>query len=330
MINCRDAKEGYLSEATRGDYAEKSEDRLTQTFAATFNHSPRFRKEFLKLVGLQPGQAATLQALTQQGYSVEGARSRLDVKLVDENGRAVAIVESKIEAPLYAEQLRRYGVLPGMSKVRKIALVKNYFDLAVPSGWRLLHWADVHGCVGRVSRDWPEGVDGFITRTFLKRLENLRMGRISVIEENRLRDLARAVQTLAEEGRAFSLSSANVFETAADYIAMLEELVGHIRLDAALSRRLGKNVRFSSKMGWWTEDRERYFWIGFYTSLRDRRNGFRGIGTGICLYPDGRKYEINTYVSTASGYKEFFHKSRSIAFDHYVREALSFWKRALC
>lgn len=317
----------YLSEATRGDYAEKSEDRLTQTFAATFNHSQKFRKGFLEILGLNTRFAHDLQALTQQAYSIHG--SRLDLKLVTSHGHPIAIIESKIEAPLYSEQLERYSGLPGMANVKKVALVKNYFDLAVPVGWKLLHWSDVHGVLSKVSRNWPNDTDSFITRAFLKRLENLRMGRISVIEEGRLRDLAMAAKALSRDGKVFSLSNANIFETAADYVSMLEELVGHIRADAVLSRLLGKNVRFSSKIVWVEDDDERYLWIGYHTGLRKKRNGFKAIGTGICLYPGKGRHEINTYAKSST-YKEFFHRSRSLNFDQYAREALKFWKRNLC
>jgi hypothetical protein len=309
-MNRREAEEdnGYLSEVLFGNYPEKSEDRLTQTFAATFNHSARFRKRFWKLIGRNPARATFLRARTQQTHSANGTQSRLDTVIVNASKKPVAIIENKVEAPLYSEQLKRYGILPGFGHVLKIAVVKNYFDLEDPPDWKIVHWSEVHGAIDTASAGWPDEVGTFVARTFLNQLENLRMARISVIEEKRLRDFAKAVHTLRKERAAFSLAKANVFETAADYMSMLEELVGHIRTDKVLSRRLGKSVRFSARIQWWRDaaGKPPYLWIGYHTWFRKRKNGFRAIGTGISFYPHNGRYTIDTYAQKAGHDEKVF------------------------
>lgn len=332
-MNGREEKEdnGYLSEVLSGNYPDKSEDRLTQTFAATFNHSTRFRKGFWKLIGRNPARATFLRARPQQTHSAKGTQSRLDIVIFSASKKPVAIIENKVEAPLYSDQLKRYGVLPEFRHVLKIAVVKNYFDLDVPIGWRIRHWSDIHEAINAASVRWPDEAGTFIARSFVKRLENLRMARISVIEGKRLRDFARAVHTLRKEKVAFSLAKANVFETAADYMSMLEELVEHIRTDKVLSRRLGKSVRFSARIQWWRDaaGKPPYLWIGYHTWF-PKRNGFRAIGTGISFYPHNGRYTIDTYAEKPGhDPKNFVYRGTSLIFDKYAEQALRFWKRAL-
>lgn len=318
----------YLSQAIQGLYRESSEDRLSQIFAATFNHSAAFRRRVLRFLECSNLDSSTLNARTQQSFGNASNRGRVDILILEHNRRARLVIENKVDAPLYAPQLLAYNRVDFLSNARKIAFVKHYFQLTVPEGWRIKHWSDFHGFLLK-NPVGEGGTDAFLIENFTHHLKEMGMAQITRIGAARLRHLAHAMKVIRREQRPeFSLARSNVFTTASEFLDMLEQLVGRIREEPILLKALGKRVRFTPWIGRWG-DPPQDIWIGFETGLPQKPCGIHHIGTGLFCNTKRGTCRVESYAN-GSEWTDRIHKFKSdLILDVYAKEAILFWKQQL-
>src|SRR5688572_14452767 len=96
----------YLIEAIKGNYENHSEDRLSQIFSASFNHSEVFRQRVCEFFGCP--SLCEAACCTQQPYLAGKARARIDMLIRSRSNRPLVVVENKLEAGFAPDQLKRY------------------------------------------------------------------------------------------------------------------------------------------------------------------------------------------------------------------------------
>jgi hypothetical protein len=325
---------GFILDAIKGSHAEHSEDRLTQVFCACFNNSRRFRQLFLRFIGYKRA-GGRFHASTQEQYAIRGASCRADILIGKPGFRPSIVVESKIDSPLKPSQLKAYNRVGDFSGARKIALVKHYFAMERVRGWTILHWADFHSTL-KVSRPVSSPVESFVLRAFVELLEELGMARALVIERERLRDLAQFMKTIREPKPARHLGSKTPFETATEYLGMLEEIVNQMHEEPLFRKRLGKRTRYSPwLMYYWKDeadkaDKKVHPWLGVDIRLRKAYRGVASISTGIFFDSKRGSFRVETYTSDKEGnfLSSVVHRG-DLRFESYARKAITFWKKKL-
>jgi hypothetical protein len=320
-----------ILDAIKGSHGEQSEDRLTQVFCACFNNSHRFRQLFLKFIS-QKGGAGTFRATTQEQYAIRGASCRADILIGKPGNQPSIVVENKIDSPLTPHQLRTYNRIPQFHPARKIALVKHYFEMEQVPGWDILHWADFHSTL-KLSRPAVTPIDAFIVSEFVELLEELGMARALVIERKRLGELARFMKTLRGPKLHHPLGSETPFETATAYLGMVEDIVNQMHEEPLFRKRLGKKVRFSPRLTWWSEDdqgKKRHPLLGVEIELRKPYKGIAVIATAILFQSNRGTFTVQTYA--LSEWRDFlfqiFHRG-DLRFESYAKKVIAFWKDQL-
>jgi len=312
----------YLSDAIQGSYGEKSEDRLSQIFAATFNESVYFRKLLLKFLSCKL-DSKNLIAQTQQTVIAKSGRGRLDILILDSRKSPKLIIENKVDAPLLADQLKLYNQVTSLRKIQKFAFVKHFFQFSRPPFWEVRHWSEFHGFL-QAQPVAKLATDHFLIYNFLQHLKEMGMSRITRIENIELKKLAEAVMKLrGRELPEISLAPFDIFETASQYVSMLEQLVDLIRQDVAFNRILKKGIRFTPWVSAWGSP-PKDLWLGFES--RSSRN--IQFGTGLFFDSKRGTYSIQTYVNS-NKYQSIKHKFKHLEFDEYANEALIFWRKQL-
>lgn len=177
----RQHQSSYLEEALAGGYSDYSEDRLSQIFCASFNHSSRFRKLFLETVNLDSKSYAALSAQTQISYEAGKKDARIDI-IIYKNGKPYIVIENKVDAPLTNKQLSKYNKIKDLRRCKKLAVVKHYFDSIIQGQWKIYHWADLYSAyklafVAGISNQ----VDKFVISNFVEYLEMMNMSRVHQI-----------------------------------------------------------------------------------------------------------------------------------------------------
>lgn len=320
----------YLNEVIQGHYREYSEDRLSQIFKATFNQSIIFRKRFLQFLKIKHSNPALLKAVTQQGVVSHSKQGRLDILILDGNNNPFIVIENKIDAPLYASQLHTYNKVSDLSNIRKVALVKHYFQLNVPDAWEIEHWSDFH----KYLENHPiseQSIDAFLIKNFMQHLKEIQMARVSRIESWRLRDLAKAMKHIRRERKPqYSLMKSNVFATASEFLDIVEQIVDRIRQEPTLVKKLNKNVRFTPWLGYWSpDDSDDDIWLGFETQLAKKPNGLKQLGTGLFFDTKRGTYYLNSYLGGMNWYDKYHEFKNFLDSDVYIKEAIDFWKKHL-
>ncbi len=321
----------FILDAIKGCHAERSEDRLTQVFCACFNNSRRFREMFLRFIGQKTG-AGQFRARTQEQYAIRGTFCRADILIGKPGDQPSIVIENKIEAPLTAQQLKTYNRVSEFCDARKLALVKHYFEMESVPDWAVLHWADFHSEL-MASRSVKDPIDSFVLGEFVQLLEELGMARALEIKREQLRELAKFMKVVREPKRGQHLGSVTPFETASDYLGMLEDIVDQMHEEPLLRKRLGKQAKFSPWLAWWWEDKapeEPYPWLGVEIRLRKTYKGIASISTGILFNSTHGSLTVQTYTSDESGnfLKWVIHKG-NLHFDSYTKRAFAFWKQQL-
>ncbi|HVS33984.1 MAG TPA: hypothetical protein VMS17_00255 [Gemmataceae bacterium] len=323
---------GFVLDAIKGSYGEQSEDRLTQVFCACFNNSRRFRELFLRFIRYKRG-AGHFRARTQQQYAIRGASCRADILIGEAGSLPAIVVENKIDAPLKAQQLKNYNLVGDFCDTRKIALVKHYFEMEYVDPWKIKHWADFHSVL-TTSRSGGNAIDSFVLREFVELLEELGMARALVITKKRLQELAQFIKSIREPKPYLHLPLVTPFETAADYLGMLEDIVNQMQEEPFFRKRLGKKARFSPWLGsWWYGNdaaKNRHPWLGVEISLRKVYKRIAAIHTGILFDSKHGSLWVQTCTADKSGN---FLASKShpgdLRFESYAEKAISFWKEQL-
>lgn len=324
----------YLSEALKGGYETHSEDRLSQVFTASFNHSALFRKLFYQLTDLNPLKNPC--ARTQLHGSNHSLAGRLDICLY--NGmKQHAIIENKIDAPLYLKQLKKYNKLYPSRSIKRIAMVKHFFEpFASTGGWTILHWGEFYRLLKTKCSDKHKGADSFIVHNFISHLEALGMDTPLVLEKSELEGLAKALYKMRQP-KAFWLSlKAPAFEIANQYIQMLAEIIDMTREEPVIKKVIGTSYRFNPVLStWWNVDklRERHLMLGVQIRIRNKRHKARSVGTAMLFYNNApRRYQILTYWQEKDdtyfldGVK---YRGNDLVFDKYAKQVITHWKKWL-
>ena len=319
---------GYLSELIYGDYANSSEDRLSQIFSASFNHSPVFQKAILRLMELSCRPHYSSE--TQDVYDVGGEKCKIDISLKFKNKPHV-IIENKIDAPLFARQLRTYNRIQALQNVKKFSIVKAYKpEEDYPSNWQIIHWHDIHELLKR------ECSDDFICRNFIEILEEHNMMVPKRITRAELRGLAEGLHYIRESRQPSFALSGNVFETIIKYKAMLNEIWSMAKRDDIIRRRVGKNFRCAPGVSSWTDgDIPRggrwFLCLWWNVRLLSKRKGIRFIDTGIYLRKRKGLFDITAGVRDNSGtwIEHVNYRKKDLVFADYAKQVISFWRRKL-
>src|SRR5262249_38042570 len=199
----------------------------------------RFRRLFLRFIGYK-GDSGKFRARTQEQYAIRGPSCRADILIGEPGFPPSIVVENKIDCPLTTRQLKNYNRVHEFRSARKFALVKHYFEMERVDGWRILHWADFHSALRSPT---TSHIDSFVLGEFSELLEELGMARALVIKRKQLKELAQFMKAVRGSKPSRKLGGISPFQTATDYLDMLEEIVNQMREDSFFRKRLGKTAR---------------------------------------------------------------------------------------
>lgn len=302
-------QEGFITQALAGNFPPLSENRLTQLTAASFNHSAVFRRRFLEFLGVRRARkTANCRALTQRSIWCNRELGLLDLEIT-RGGRTVAIVENKVDAPLKARQLRFYARVTRLKSARKIALVRSYFDFTEDAGeWHVLHWRDFYlvlcACLDRKRTVPATDTDTFIIRSFTEYLKTAHMHTPIVITKTNVNDLALMLHGLryAEKTEFKSIYPKRlVFETAADWIRMMESVFEDSRSEPKLTKAARKQYRFTPCIAHWDDVDEgkvtkTFPWVSIQWEITFPKpcGKTKAVGLGLFVGVKG-KWDIEAY-----------------------------------
>jgi hypothetical protein len=328
----RERQSSYLEEVLAGGYSDYSEDRLSQIFCASFNHSNRFKKIFLDLVKLNNKSHAALTAQTQISYGLAKEDARIDV-IIYKNKKPYIVIENKVEAPLTNVQLGKYDKIHDLDQCKKIAIVKHYFDNVVRGQWKVYHWADLYSALKMsVDSGICNPIDNFVVSNFVEYLELMNMSRVNQISKSELTGFSKAIYKLRNK-KYISLTNRNVFETGNQLLSTLEEVIDLVRQEQILTKCIGRNFRFTPNIGsWWQEEKiENNLSITVGISVPKTKNKIKYLGTGFFFYDDDpKKYDIMTYAQLKGGgefIKVAYYYKKDLVTDVYAKEVISYWKK---
>ena len=241
-------------------------------------------------------------------------------------------MENKIDSPLTARQLKNYNRVSDFCDACKIALVKHYFEMENVNGWKIKHWADFHSVLV-TSRSGGNAIDSFVLREFVELLEELGMARALVIKKERLQELARFMKTIRDPKPYFHLPPVTPFETATDYLGMLEDIVNQMQEEPLFRKRLGKKARFSPWLASWYEGdtpKNRHPWLGVEIRLRKVYKRIATIQTAILFDSKRGSLWVQTCTGDESGnFLAYVSHPGDLRFESYAKKAISFWKGQL-
>lgn len=326
---------GYLIEAIQNDHKASDEDRLSQAFSASFNNSEMFRKLFLKFIDFP--STNRLYTLTQKNFKAGDKDARTDVCIFDEKNQPIIVIENKIDSKLGSKQLRKYNRVKELAHAkRKIALVKHNFEPPPDElGWEVYHWSDLHELYSKHAEKLEKRqIDKFIIQNFVDYLEELQMSNVHIIRGDELKELAKAIHVLRNDDEPYCHLKTQVFETANNFLKIIEQIVKMARKEETISKRMGKNFRFSPWIGCtYYENEKRYnAWIGVELDLRKPFQKISSIATGL-YFNDKREqqYEIFTEAYDEQDYdvKSVKYPYKDLTFDKYAYQAIELWKKWL-
>ncbi len=331
----RQHQSSYLEGALAGGYSEYSEDRLSQIFCTSFNHSGRFRKIFLDTVNIDSKSYDILFAQTQIGYEVGKEDARIDI-IIYKNSKPYVVIENKVDAPLTNKQLNKYDKVRGLERCKKLAIVKHYFDSIFQGQWKIYHWADLYSAYKRA---FVSGIsnqlDKFVISNFIEYLEMMNMSRVHQISKSELIGFSQAIHNLRFEKSPYvSLTKKNIFEMGGQLLSVLEEIIDLVRQEPILTKSIGGKFRFSPVIGsWWQDEKTGYlnFSIHVQISVPKTKNKVKYLGTGFFFYNDyPKKYAVMTYAKPKNGIdfiEETYFSKKDLIVDKYAKEVISNWKK---
>jgi len=328
----RPTADSYLSEALKHDYPPHSENRLSQVFAASFNHSHRFRDLFHSFTRIP--SFVDSRALTEQ-HTADG---RLDICICDKHGRK-AIIENKVDAPLTVRQLRRYA--REHQDAKKIALVRDFFEpFSSQTEWRICHWGDFYRHLVRgIEHGAQASVDHFVISNIITYLEDMDLNTVSAIELHDLDVMAQSLVKLRALKPDATLpiypSGGSVFETANSFTSMLRSIVERSKSEPSITRKAAKNYRFAPylKHHAATWDSRPYFEMGVSIRAHPRNKKVRAIYTAIRLYDGDRdNHRVVVYKMMKDGQQRLCpHRGKGdvLEFESYCEHVINLWRKWL-
>lgn len=296
MSHSAEYNDGLFVQMLKGDYGSYTEDRLTQITAACFNRSAAFRRCFLVFLGvsrkIHPSKCTAKTQVSTVG--------RLDLAIY-RSGRIVAIVENKVDAPLHPNQLKNYSSDNDLKSAKKFALVKNYFATSKAyDGWKILHWRDFYLVLFELlqSQKHLTDIDRFIIQNFIEYLEDANMHVPTRITKSAMSSLAKTLHGLryVEKTKYAWLGlKPDVFQTAADWIRMMEAVFEESRANKKIAKAAKKNYRFSPQLRHWWEAKNKndklraYRWISIQGQVSFPKPRGKTKTVGIGLFVDEEK-----------------------------------------
>ena len=336
----------YLLEATVGNYLNRGEDRLSQIFSASFNASFEFRKIFLKMIKSNC-PAKDLISKTQQSFSKAIGKDRIDI-LIEQRTRYKdiprIIIENKTDAELTEAQLMKYNNIEELKKCKRIAITKHYYQSFENIGWDNYYWTNMYQHIiewHRKNKTKEAKTDGFIIDNFKRYLEDNKMANVSSIKKIEFKKLAEAMYKLREDNKPhFTLKDYQIFETASNYLSVLEDTISELHNNRVIMKKLDRNVRFSPIIAWWIEEDEQekafpFLGVEMYLNnkVKYRGNKLYSIGTGIHFNNSAKgNYAIESYISDKDGdyIREHFHSfTKELNCEKYKKEVLANWEKWL-
>jgi hypothetical protein len=307
----------FITTLIKGRHSPRDEDRLTQAFVACFNYSSWFRKIAIQFFGFPSNYTVTAEAQT---ISKDG-KGRLDIKILNDAGNEVGVIENKIDSVLTYKQLKRYRKA---GHKRIVAIAKKYPAIDVNFAcFNIYRWSEFYHKIENVSTLlMPK--DNLIVGGFLNYLKELgmvglkRITRANLIEASKLLSF---ISRPSKKEEKKPLPAVNPFFTFNELINYFQYVWEEANKDPFLRKRLNKNFRFRPYLKLdkkWEEDEDfKYPVVCFDLYSNPWKPNLRktvSIGLYYGIHPTDKKFR-GFYL-----YKWFpaTEKGRSIKIDHLI------------
>ena len=253
---------------TMGKYVRRQkENLLTQSLAATINHSPIFQLAFARLLSKRGAKSigsnySNLVAFTQIGEPLRSGRLVVDLELREREpdngpvGPALVILEAKLGATLTSAQLKRYTKFLKMRKRKSDLVILTKYGIdpdlekAAPSGTIWLTWTEIAELY-RAQKNLSN-VERFLRKEFITMLEENNIPMVppmSVTDWNRLTLLHK----FATSGRTKSLH----LDAIEALKVTMDRLVIH--RDSAWSSLVRKGWKPYARVFAWRNDEDEHY-----------------------------------------------------------------------
>jgi hypothetical protein len=317
----------YLKESLHGDYAMGSEDRLSQIFSASFNHSDVFRKAVFQFLNISTKLPS--KSVTQNHHLSRGESAKLDILLSSSSADCI-VIENKINAPLTNHQLKKYDHITKTKHCQKYCFVKHYKIVAeVLGGWRIRYWGDFY-----ISLLTLKEID-FVTANFIEILKEYGMERPHLIKKTDLKALSRALHIIRFKDKPMLTFNGPTFETIVTFKMFLEDVFRKAAKEPILKKKAGKSFRPNMRVSWWYEEKKKgkeWLWIGCGVKLQKAYNEIKSFGAALILYDKENKYDAIVYVEGTDGNWclpiEYYPK-KDINCLEFEKMALKYWSKKL-
>jgi hypothetical protein len=322
----------YLSEALYGNYEFGLEDRLTQIFSASFNHSPLFRRAIGDFFGCK--RLLQSESITQTQYSVLKKPVKLDILLQTINETPLVAVENKVDAPFSPNQLKKYSRIPEITRCLKFCLVKQYKRATeIHHGWRVRYWRNFY--VHLVSL--PKSQTDFVIDNFIATLKEYGMDSPVVIKKVDLKRLAKALHSLRSEDKPEFPYNEPIFETLVDLKKLLVDLLRQAAKHPVLRKRAGKAFRSNIWVGhWWEGEKTKgrqLLWIGCDVQFKKRPyKELKGFGAALTLGSHSGDYDLCAYLTkTDETWRDdtMTYPKKDVNCSDFAEKAIGYWVRLL-
>lgn len=322
-------KSSYLTEALYGNYTMEGEDRISQIFSASFNHSVIFQRAVMQFFNLS--FQAELHSDTQITYTVNDRPAKLDILIKKSNSNLI-VVENKIDAPLTKQQLSKYDKVSAIKKCKKYCFVKHYKTISeISKTWNICYWGDFY--IRLVSLEEKD----FVTNNFIAILKKYDMERPSVIKKTDLKNLSKAFHSIRYENRPHFNYNQPIFEAVVDFKKILEDIFRKAAKHDIILKRTGKTFRPSMHFSYWWEDVDikkgkELLWIGCQAKMVKPHNKIDRFGAALLLYNKSEKYDIVAYVGNAGDSWDddmYYFPKKDLNCLEFEHEAIKYWSRKL-
>lgn len=329
----------YLKEVLTGDYSNHNENRLSQIFSASFNNSNLFKKTFLGAINCKTKSISEYVADTQINYSTSKKDARIDI-IIYRNRKPLIIIENKINAPLTANQLKKYNNIKSLITCKKIVIAKHFFeDFKDIKKWKIHHWSEIYAKFKeQINKGVTDPIDTFIFNNFIEHLELLNMTRVHKISESELSYFSESIYKIRNKPKPFfALSNKNIFDTGTQILSMLEEIIELAHKEPLILESVGKNFRYRPYIDWWYIDEineHNNLSITVRLFLSNSPNKLNRLGTGFFFNNETKKYSVSTYAQAKGGpifikEIEYNGKGKGVVFDDYAKQVINNWKKWL-
>jgi len=324
----------YLLTSISGSFPTKSENRLSKVFCASFNNSDTFQKLFLKFIGIK--ERSKLIAI-DQNYRKTKRRNFLDIVIYTRDrygmpNKLKLVIENKINAALTGKQLIDYNKVKGIRNIpksRKIALVKNYFELKDYS-WRIKHWTELYLFFTKFCKTSNSSIDTFIINNFLKYLEENNMSTVNSISREDLNSIIEifSVTEKLKSGNVFkTLKWQQSFDIATKFIKMMEEVVIRAKESPVILKK-SKKFQFNPRISSIEPDEEKLPFLWSYIQLKKNKR-YKSLCTGI-TFKDNKSMIITFVKDLNDEYdKELIFKGKVLDLDKYSKLTITYWEKKL-